>query len=79
MTTRDEREQDWALGRELERKDAEIERLRAALEDAVDDLERIAGHALGTPGLRYPSLETLIASATGIAKRGTEDARRALA
>ncbi len=27
-----EREQDWALGRELERKDAEIERLRAALD-----------------------------------------------
>lgn len=35
-----ERRQDWALGRDLERKDAEIERLRALLREArqyVDD------------------------------------------
>ena len=34
--TQADREMDWATGRELERKDAEIERLRAALKQISD-------------------------------------------
>lgn len=39
MTTLLEREQDWELGRELERKDAEIDRLRALISDACKVFE----------------------------------------
>lgn len=36
--TQADRDEDLALGRELERKDAEIERLRAALDEALGAL-----------------------------------------
>lgn len=40
-TTQLNRELDWSVGRELERKDAEIARLRAQLNIAVTALRRI--------------------------------------
>ena len=48
MTTQADRQQDWAIGRALEKKDAEIARLRAALEDiASKDRTGYARGALG--------------------------------
>ena len=47
---------------------AEIERLRGRIETAIDGFERITQHKLGTPGLRYESLERLIESAAGTAE-----------
>lgn len=38
MRTQADRNEDLAIGRELERKDAEIDRMRAALEDARRDM-----------------------------------------
>lgn len=56
MRKQDERKMDWEIGRELERKDAEIERLRALILDGCAvfehyDLPEHAFHyrrALGT-------------------------------
>lgn len=38
--TQADREFDWSMGRELERKDAEIDRLRAALKKCANKLEK---------------------------------------
>lgn len=43
MSEQADRELDWATGRELERRGAEIERLRAALKECADVLAVLVG------------------------------------